>query len=117
MSDSIAPTKAIKFALRTVALYKYLTEQKKEFVISKQILLSGAFVAKHINAALHARSKEGFSSEMYVALQKSLETELWLLLLKEGDFINNDQHQSLKNDCVEMIKLTSSISKTSHRNE
>lgn len=53
MSESIVLTKAIKFALRIVALYKYLTEQKKEFVMSKQILLSGSFIAKHVNAALH----------------------------------------------------------------
>ena len=117
MSESIVLTKAIKFALRIVALYKYLTEEKKEFVISKQILLSGAFIAKHVNAALHARSKEGFSSEMYVALQKALETQLWLLLLNEAKFISNEQHQSMKDDCVEMIKLTSSISKTSHQHE
>jgi four helix bundle protein len=117
MSESIARTKAIKFALRIVGLYKYLTEQKKEFVLSKQILLSGSFIAKHVIAALHARSKEGFSNEMYVALQKSLETDLWLLLLNEGEFINNEQHESMKCDCVEMIKLTSAISKTSHQDE
>jgi len=117
MSESIVLTKAIKFALRIVALYKYLTEEKKEFVMSKQILLSGAFIAKHVNAALHARSREGFASEMYVALQKALETQLWLLLLNEAKFISNEQHQSMKDDCVEMIKLTSSISKTSHQNE
>ena len=89
MSESIVLTKAIKFALRIVALYKYLTEQKKEFVMSKQILLSGSFIAKHVNAALHARSKEGFSNEMFIALQKSLETDLWLLLLNEAEFISN----------------------------
>ena len=117
MAESIVLAKAIKFALRIVALYKYLTEQKREFVISKQILLSGAFIAKHIKAALHSRSKEGFSNEMYVALQKGLETELWLLLLNEGDFISDEQRSSLNYDCVEMIKLTSSISTTSHSNE
>ena len=117
MPDSIALTKAIKFALRIVALYKYLTEQKKEFVISKQILISGAFIAKHINAALHARSKDGFSSDMYIALQRSLETQLWLLLLNAGEFMSNEQYQSMETDCVEMIKITSAISKTSHQNE
>ena len=114
MPNSIALDKAIKFALRIVALYKYLTEEKREFVLSKQILCSGSFIAKHVKSALHARSREGFSSEMYVALQKGLDTELWLLLLEKGKFISQEQHLSLNNDCVEMIKLTSSISKTSH---
>ena len=67
MAESIVLAKAIKFALRIVGLYKYLTEEKREFVISKQILMSGAFIATHVKAALHSRSKEGFSSEMYIA--------------------------------------------------
>ena len=114
MPESIVLEKAIKFALRIVALYKYLTEQKKEFVLSKQILLSGAYIPKYVKTALHARSKQGFSDEMYKALEKSLDTELWLLLLNKGDFINDSMHLSLNADCIEMIKLTSSISKTSH---
>ncbi len=63
MAESIVLAKAIKFALRIIRLYKYLTEQKREFVLSKQILLSGTFIAKHVKAALYARSKEGFSNE------------------------------------------------------
>lgn len=109
MSNSIALEKAIKFALRFVRLYKYLTDEKHEYVLSKQILLSGAFIAKHVKAALHSSSKTSFSSEMYVALQKALETELWLLLLKEGEFLGRKQFESLNGDCVEMIKLTSSL--------
>lgn len=54
---------------------------------------------------------------MYIALQKGLETELWLLLLKEGEFLGDEQHVSLNDDCIEMIKLTSSISKTSREND
>ncbi len=114
MPESIVLDKAIKFALRIVALYKYLTEEKKEFVLSKQVLFSGTYIAKHVKAALHSRSREGFSNEMYVALQKGLDTELWLLLLEKGKFISHEQHVSLNDDCVEMIRLTSSISKTSH---
>lgn len=117
MSQSIVLDKAIKFALRIIALYKYLTEQKREFVLSKQILISGAYIAKHVKAALHAGSKQGFSDEMFRALEKGLDTELWLLLLNKGDFITGEMHASLNADCVEMIRLTSSISKTSHENE
>ena len=88
MSESVALQKAVKFALRIVGLYKFLTDQKREYVISKQVLQSGAFIAKHVKAPLHAQSRQGFSAEMYNALQKALETELWLLLLKEADFIS-----------------------------
>lgn len=103
--------------MRIVKLYKYLTDEKREFVLSKQVLLSGTFIAKHTKAALHGVSKQSFSTEMYLALQKGLETELWLLLLKEGDFLSQDPYESLNVDCIEMIKLTSSISRTSRENE
>jgi len=117
MTESIVLQKAIKFALRIIGLYKYLTEQKRELVISKLILLSGSYIAKHVKSALHARSKQGFSDEMYKALEKGLDTELWLLLLNKGEFITDEMHASLNTDCVEMIKLTSKISSTSHQNE
>ena len=117
MKESITFEKAIAFALRIVGLYKYLTEQKREFVISKQILISGAYIAKHVNTALHARSRQGFSDHMYKALEKSLDSQLWLLLLNKGEFINDNMYSSLNEDCVEMIKLTSSISRTSRENE
>ncbi|HVF29911.1 MAG TPA: four helix bundle protein, partial [Pyrinomonadaceae bacterium] len=113
MAESIVLAKAIAFALRIIKLYKYLTEEKREFVLSKQILISGAHIAKHVKAALHARAKQGFSNEMYSGLQKALDTELWLLLLHEGQFINDEQYASLNDDCREMIRLTSKISKTS----
>src|SRR5689334_19698739 len=100
MADSIALTKAIKFALRTIKLYKHLTEEKKEFVLSKQVLISGTFIAKHVKSAVRSRVTNGFSNEMYVAMQKGLETELWLLLLFEGEFITQEQHRSLNDDCV-----------------
>ncbi len=87
MANSIVLDKAIKFALRIVKVYKYLTKEKGEFILSKQLLLSGTFIAKHAKAALHSK-KGGFSSEMYIALQRALETELWLLLLSEGEFLN-----------------------------
>ena len=111
MAESITLDKAIKFALRIVALYKHLTEEKHEYVLSKQVLLSASFIAKHVKAALHAQPGK-FSGEMFTALQKALETELWLLLLKEGGWLSDRQYASLNQDCIELIKLTSAISKT-----
>jgi four helix bundle protein len=117
MSDSIVLDKSIKFALRIVRLYKYLTEEKQEYVLSKQILISAAFIAKHVKSALHSQLRQGFSSEMYLALQRGLETELWLLLLAEGKFVSEEQYSSLNADCLEMIKLTSSISRSTREDE
>lgn len=112
MSKSIALDKAINFALRIVKLYKYLTDEKKEYVLSKQVLLSGTFVAKHVKLATMASSRQGFSSEMFLAMQRASDTELWLMLLHEGEFLGKDHYESINDDCVEMIKLTASIAKT-----
>ena len=113
MSESIVLQKAIKFALRIVGVYKYLTNEKQEYVLSKQLLISGTFIAKHAKAAVHSKGRSGFSNEMFIALQKALDTELWLLLLKESDYLSEGQYLSLNDDCIELIKMTSSISKTS----
>lgn len=112
MAKSLVLEKAIKFALRIVRLHKYLTEEKKEYVLSKQLLLSGTFIAKHLKAATQAPSREGFASQVHIAFNKASETELWLLLLHEGEFIDDKMYQSINDDCVELIKMTSSISKT-----
>lgn len=112
MTKSIALEKAIKFALRVVKLYRYLTEEKKEYVLSKQVLLSGTFVAKHVKAATVAASRQGFNAEMFLGMQKASDTELWLLLLHEGQFISSEYYSSITADCVEMIKLTASIAKS-----
>ena len=112
MGHSIAVEKAIKFALRIVKLYRYLTDEKKEFVLSEQVLLSGTFIAKHVKAATVASSRQGFNSEMFKAMQMASDTELWLLLLTEGSWLEPEQYRSINDDCIEMIKLTASIAKS-----
>jgi four helix bundle protein len=116
MPDSIVLDKALKFALRTVAVYKHLTEERKEYVLSKQLLISAAFTVKHIKSALHSRQGR-FHGEMAQALGKALDCELWLLLLKAGDWLTGAEYRSLNDDCVEIIKMTSSITKTTSTDE
>jgi four helix bundle protein len=113
MAKSIALEKAIKFALRIVKLYKYLTEEKKEFVLSKQMLVSGTYVAKHVKAATVAENRSKFGSEMFKGMQYASDTELWLFLLHEGEWLDQKYYDSINDDCVEMIRITSSIAKTS----
>ena len=116
MAKSIALEKAIQFALRIVKLYKYLTEEKKEFVLSKQMLISGTFIAKHVKAATVAENRNTFGSEMFKGMQMASDTELWLFLLHEGGWLEQSHFDSINADCIEMIRLTSSISKTSREN-
>ncbi|MBX3291306.1 MAG: four helix bundle protein [Acidobacteria bacterium] len=111
MAKSITLEKAIDFALRIVALYKHLLTQK-EYVLSKQVLLSGAMIAKHIKTATQSDSRQGFGYEMRMAMQKAAETELWLLLLHKGGYLNDKEYLSIDADCRELIKLTTSITKS-----
>ena len=75
MSQSIVLGKAIKFALRIVKLYKHLTEEKKEYILSKQILISGTFIAKHAKEATQGEGRGVFSEQMYIAMKRAIETE------------------------------------------
>lgn len=116
MNKSLVLEKAIRFALRVVRLYKYLTEQKKEYVLSKQLLISGTFIAKFAKAATQSENRGAFASNMNTALQRASESEFWLLILREGEFLVDGEHESMNNDCVELIKMLSAIVKTTTRN-
>lgn len=100
------------FAVRIVNLYKYLTETKKEFVLSKQILRSGTSVGANVAESECAISSDDFVAKIYIALKECAETEYWLELLKNTDFITQSQYESISVDCVELRKMLSSTTKT-----
>jgi four helix bundle protein len=116
MNKNLVLEKAIKFALRIVKLHLYLTEEKREYVLSKQILLSGTYIAKYIKDANLAESKSFFSADMRVAVKKATETEFWLMILHEGEFIDDKAFNSMNDNCVELIKMLTAIVKTSKEN-
>lgn len=115
MSKSIVLEKAIKFALRIVKLYKYLTEEKKEYVLSKQILLSVTYIAKHAKEGTQSESRQVFANDMHIAMKRASETEFWLLILHEGEFLGDKEYNSINKDCVELIKMLTAIAKTSKK--
>jgi four helix bundle protein len=117
MSHSLVLEKSKVFALRIVRLYRYLCNEKSEFVLSKQVLLSGSYVGAHIKEATQAESRTVFAQEMATALRKASETEYWLELLHESDSIDDKAFNSINNDCVELIKMLTSIVKTSKTSE
>ena len=108
-SENIVLEKSYKFALRTVKLYKYLIEVKKEFVMSKQMLYSGTNVGAHVKGAQEAESRTGFFHEMNAALQNASKCEFWLQLLHDGEFLEDKEFNSIHADCVELIRLTKKI--------
>ena len=115
-TDNIIVDKSFDFAVRIVNLYKHMKNTKNEYVLSKQILRSGTSVGANINEAICGISKKDFLSKMYIAYKETAESLYWLDLLNATDFISEKEFQSINNDCEELRKLLSSITKTTHEN-
>lgn len=109
---SIVEEKSRGFALRIINLNKYLVQEKNEYIMSKQILRCGTSIGANIAEAECAFSDKDFLSKMYIAFKETSETKYWLLLLKESNYITNEQFVSLLNDCEELNRMLSSITKT-----
>lgn len=104
--------KSKKFAVRIVNLYKYLCDEKKEYVLSKQILRSGTSIGANIAESECAISEKDFLSKIYIALKECAETIYWLDLLAETDYLTQDEYRSIYADCEELRKMLSSTTKT-----
>ena len=118
MKESIIKDKTKSFALRIIKLYKYLTlvSDMKEYVMSKQILRCGTSIGANVKEALRGQSKADFRAKMNIALKEASETEYWLELLHESDYISEEQFQSIITDNIEIIKILTSIVKNSDNN-
>lgn len=112
MRKGIVAPKSIAFAIRVVGLYKFLTAELREYVLSKQLLRSGTAVGALIREAEHGQSKADFLNKMNIALKEANESDYWLLLLREGNYLTEIQYQSIQADCDELIKLLVSIVKS-----
>lgn len=109
--------KSKAFAVRIIRLYQYLSSDKKEYVLSKQLLRSGTSIGANVKEAIRGQSKADFAAKMNIALKESSETEYWLELLFETDYISRSQYDSIINYCIELIRLLTSIVKTSFGEE
>jgi four helix bundle protein len=115
--ENVLKDKSYKFALRIVKLYKHLAEEKKEFVLSKQILRSGTSVGANIAEAGQAQSKSDFIHKLSIAHKEAFETDYWLNLLRDGEFITANQAESLLLDCQELQKIMTTSIKTAKGNK
>lgn len=104
--------KSKKFAVRIVNLYKYLCNEKSEYVLSKQILRSGTSIGANVAESECAISKKDFLSKIYIALKECAESIYWLDLLFETDYLSDEEYQSMIADCEELRKMLSSTTKT-----
>ena len=112
MEERTAKYKSKQFAVRIVNLYKYLCDEKKEYVLSKQILRSGTSIGANLAEGECAISKKDFLSKVYIALKECVETLYWLELLFDTEYLSEQEYKSLYNDCEELRKMLSSTTKT-----
>jgi four helix bundle protein len=112
VGKSILKEKSYAFAIRIVNLNRYLCEEQKEFILSKQLLRSGTAIGALIREAEFGQSKADFRSKMSIALKEANEVDYWLNLLKDTGYLNEKMFQSISDDCIELIKLLVATVKT-----
>ncbi|MCZ2102602.1 MAG: four helix bundle protein [Chitinophagales bacterium] len=112
MRENVIKNKSFAFAVRIVRLYQFLCEQKKEFVLSKQLLRCGTSVGAMVREAEHAETKNDFKHKMGIAQKEINEAIYWLELLTETEYLNKEQFESINADAVEILKIITSIIKT-----
>ena len=115
-NENIVANKSYKFAIRIVKLFKYL-KKHNEYILSKQILRSGTSIGALIRESEFAQSKADFIHKISIALKEANETDYWIDLLYDTDYITQNMHQDIKKDIKELIKLLVSIINTSKKNE
>ena len=108
--------KSLKFAARIVKLNKYLTKEKKEYIISKQIIRSATSIGANANEAIYGVIKAEFITKLHISLKETAETEYWLRLLILSEYITEKEGESLLNDCLEIKKILISSLNTAKEN-
>ena len=115
-TESIINQKSVTFALRIIKAFQFKKKKKGEYVMSKQLLRSGTAIGASIREAEFAESRKDFIHKLHISLKEANETNYWLILLHESDYINDATFQSIQTDCTELIKLLTSIIKSSKHN-
>ena len=109
MKENVVQQKSFAFAIRVVNAYKYLTEQKKEFVLSKQLLRWGTSIGANVEEATGGQSKKDFIAKISISYKEARETKYWLNLLTATDYLDEKLSKSLLDDTEELCKILSSI--------
>ena len=117
MKDNIILSKSKAFAVRVVRLCRYLREEKKEYVLSKQLLRCGTSIGANVHEAKYAQSTDDFISKHSIALKEASEAEYWLELLYETEYLTKPEYDSIASDCSELARLLVSIVKTTKENK
>ena len=117
LKKNIVKEKSFAFALRIIKLHRFLQDEKREYVLSKQLLRSGTAIGALVREAEQAESKADFIHKMAIALKEANETDYWIELLYQSETLEEKGFSSIKPDITEVIKLLTSIIKTSRDKE
>ena len=117
MKENVLIDKSIDFAARIIKLQRYLIKDKKETVISKQIVRSGTSIGANINEANYGQSKADFISKLHISLKETAETEYWLRLLVKSELLTSEEGESLLKDCLEIKRVLISSINTAKKNQ
>ncbi len=112
MRDSALSLKSKKFAVRIVRLFQYLTSEKREFILSKQLLRSGTSIGANIAEATRAVSRADFTAKLFVSAKECAETLYWLDLLYETNYLSQAEYSSITQDCRELERMLNTATKS-----
>jgi four helix bundle protein len=107
--ENIVAEKSYNFALRIVKLYRYLVDNKHEWILTKQILRSGTSIGANVEEAIGAQSRKDFISKVNIAYKECRETNYWLRLLRDSDYIEESHYKSISDDCEELQRILAAI--------
>ena len=111
-NENAIKAKSLSFAKRIVKVYRYLCEEKHEYVLSKQLLRSGTSIGANITEAQYGSSRKDFAAKLQIARKEAAETLYWLELLQSCNYLSDKQYESLSEDCRERIAILTSTNKT-----
>ena len=113
MKESLVKGKSMNFAIRIVRCFKFLSEERHEYILSKQLLRCGTSIGANVKEALSGQSVPDFAAKMNISLKEASECEYWIELLEKTEYLQTNVAESLLKDCQELIKMLTSIVKTS----
>ena len=113
MKESLVKGKSMNFAIRIVRCFKFLSEERHEYILSKQFLRCGTSIGANVKEALRGQSVPDFAAKMNISLKEASECEYWIELLEKTEYLPTNIAESLLKDCQELIKMLTSIVKTS----
>lgn len=111
-NDNVIQIKSYAFAVKIIKIYQFLSNDKKEFVLSKQLLRSGTSIGANIEEAIGGQSSKDF----YIAYKEARETHYWIRLLRDTNYLNKEESENLLEDITEILKIIGSIQKTLRNN-